>query len=543
MIKTRFISLLIAVMLIIVAMPSYSQSSVTINLDNGEYLSEMPEYFNAVCEGAETIIFELDGKTLGEADTEGNISVPADITYGNHKLKATAVFADGNSAMREVGFVYYQRVSYNKSIQDFDTIPNVTKDESSLPTIHNDFNFTMYESQVMVSRIAGSRSNGSDGDYALYIEKKAGNSGEGRLVFGELQTTVYATNGQFQLDFDLMLTDPSQEFRMFFYPLWYNGFVLVSGGKIAGTNMDFPANKWVRFNMTYDMSGGGGTLDSGVWTVKTTIDGVTTIPVNSVNAVDNAFHGGNRVLFSMKSGTSTEGNPVAMAIDNFSLTSNYYGIKNCAYIKSDAENVISSKVPCDAEKIKVYLNEKITAVTKNDVSLVTDGGVNVPVLDIVYNEAGKCIEITPDSNLPGNTGITVKLSPELTFKGGAKLGKSHTARFETSYETLQLDVSFKKGATPIYTAKQVKSGDVVSADLSIKNLSATPKDATYILSVRDNKRLAALSSKTIQLQPGESKNLTITLPQLTKEGDYTIYLINMDSLTTGLYIEDYIELK
>ena len=401
--------------------PSIKAVEITSH-QNNSIVYENRVKISGICSLSDCVSIYVDGKRCGEAicengsfeysvsdleDGRRNICVQTENEYG--LFISDSVFINivtkRNEFLGDCG-----------DVQNFDLLPEwneLSADESRLSDLKSNFNFAIYSNTLSVSRTQGA--SGRDGDYALYVEKpKSLTDGtKASLIFGNVRSTPLAESGKLTLNFDIKLNNSESELRFFKLPLWHSGHSLVSGGKLTGTDVLFPENKWVNLCMVYDMSNSKGDYQNGKWYVTLSYENNVIKAIDGLSAVPNVFHNGTQIDLQLYGGTTTNTEPIGFALDNFSLLyedENIYAenIKSTGNLNN--EKTIYNIIPADTEKL-LFTMSRETDATADDIIIYVDNEVFVP-LSVVTDNRNIIIELP---KLKKNKILTIVFKNEIGY--------------------------------------------------------------------------------------------------------------------------------
>lgn len=512
-----FIALVVAVSAILsVALPALADDSNILELypSNGSEIYKKPDYFTVNPGGASEIVYELDGKFLGKGDGYGRIAV-ADLSYGKHTVKATAVVPGGTAITEESTFVYENATVELSQFQDFNnlggSVDNLSADFYLVNTDNADFTIVQGAS-------------GEPGDYAVKLTRKS-NSGSPYIASKPFQN--YA-KGKVEISFDIKLNTEKEALRVLNTSLWCNSNVIVNNGIWTGT--DIPATtEWtnVKMNLDYDSK-----------KISLAINGRSVV----TNADFGTESGFKDEVFRLNTVTPYNVSGAGFALDNFFAECIIPAkvAERAVYVSDDEEHPLEGDIPKDAGKLRIYLASGLKSIGADKITLATAYGLNTEIKSVNYDSSAKTVDIVPAVPLEEGTEYVLSMDSSLKLESGAAIGSDYEIRFKTANTYANTNVSFRLGDRALATASQIEYGDALSADISVTNLTSDALTMTYFLTLRRGGTLVAVSAEEVNLGANGQTDFVLTLPKIGEYyGDYEVYLFNCTDFSDISAVENF----
>lgn len=490
---------------------------------DGEVLDEPVQYFSADVTGVKKVIFMIDGKSIGVGDSNGKIKAP-DLSFGKHTLAAVSMMEDGTVLKEESKFEIRKNVIYKSHVQDFNTF---SEDVSEI-------GFTVENSQnANISAVSGV--SGEESDKALKLEV---NTDEKLVVKNpSLQSDSFVNynKGISVIEFDIKPNTDKENVIIKGAFLWENSFYFIKDGIWLGTEKNVSMG-WTHAKIVTN-------ADTKRITFSIKEEGKSEeVLINNKKYGENADY--NNEFFkiaTIQTSAREDGEErCGFSIDNFSAKNSgtYAGITKLTYVQGGAEYDDISSVPTLAEAVKIYMAEGIvdSDISTDSVSLVMDDGCKFPILSASYNGEDNSITIIPKEELVEDSNITVLIS----FPEGHLYEGNYTERMHTNANVINTSAAFSVNGNSLYAGGQIETGSVISVNISAGNIKDAETNAVYVLSVRKGSRLVAMTSKTVTLAALGSDSFSLTLPKITKDGDYKVYLMVCDNLKDCNAIGNYV---
>jgi len=508
---------------------------VSITSPAGDCTTDL-EKFAVECEGAEKIIFELDGNVIGETDGEEELPIDEGIlTAGNHTLVAKAVFADKSAAVASVDFMARKKILNMSAKQDFNDYVQGNEAGQRLvvyyqPGKHGSGN------ACEVYPVPGP--SGEDGDYAFNMrtlfDYMSGNAPY--IVYNGFNN--FGARGEVAFEFDLKVDDSSTaEILLNNIMLPEKTMWLLYRGVFGGTDHAVP-DGWMHIKIVNNFVTNKTRLEINNEEIY---NGDMTLPYTACSNFDiRLYQGGRR----------TEETRAEMALDNFDFKQELlYGFSKISYEDADGNSFdYTGTLPHSVAKINLGMTEALSAssVKSENVTLASNG-VKIDA-EVSYDAESKSVIVTPSKAIPKGETVTVTLNENIKFADGTEAGDAVVATMESEdAELIPLSIDFKINGNLLLSSAQLQNGDVISADVTLNNDSETVKDMTVILFVRQNKKLRAISAvETLGIAPGETPSVNVTLPALSgldSEGTAEIKLSVCDTLGNALPYMSYTQIK
>lgn len=513
-----------------------ASGEVSITSPAGDCTTDL-EKFAVECEGAEKIIFELDGNVIGETDGEEELPIDeGTLTVGNHTLVAKAIFADKSAAVASVDFMARKKILNMSAKQDFNDYVKGNEAGQKL-TVY--FQSGKHESGNSCEVYPVPGPSGEEGDYAfnmITLTNKAVNGDAPYIVYNGFNN--YGARGEVTFEFDLKVDNSStaklmlQTMMLPKKSLW-----ILEAGKFGGTDYAVP-DGWMHIKV----------VDNFVTnTVRLEVDG------------DEVFNGDMKLPYTecskfdlrlYQGGSRTEETRAYMSLDNFDFKQELlYGLSKISYEDADGNSFdYAGTLPQDTTKIKLGMTEALSAssVKSENVTLASNG-VKIDA-EVSYDAESKSVIVIPSKAISKGETVTVTLNENIKFADGTEAGDAVVATMESEdAELTPLSIDFKINGNLLLSSAQLQNGDVISADVTLNNDSETVKDMTVILFVRQNKKLRAISAEeTLSIAPGETPSVNVTLPALSgldSEGTAEIKLSVCDTLGNALPYMSYTQIK
>ncbi len=370
--------------------------------------------------------------------------------------------------------------------------------------------------------------SGDDGDYGLQI-RSSGNL----IQFYMLNTANAPSTGKLIMDFDLLCTSDGTNVKMskqMGRPDSNSNFI--AGNKLFGI-IDIEAGEWTHVNMVFD-------FDTSMWTVS----------ANGQEAVYDSTSQ-NKTFSEMRFTLFSAGTP--FAIDNARIYNiRYYsGVKKMEYIAGSAAVEITTKVPADADAVKLITGEGIDDSTIDCITVSDTSGKAVELASLTYSASDKSITITPKTKFPEARGIIVAFGDGTKFADGTLVAQPYSVSFDVESASITTNASLKVNGSQLTDGSQLGNGDVVSVDISAENISASQSTCTYVLSLRklttiggeQISQLVSLKAKDVSLAASGTLDFSLTLDAIAVSGDYEVYLMIIDSFENSKAKAEYIKIN
>lgn len=482
---------------------------------DGSTVYKLPDYFSVNPGGASEIVFELDGKYLGKADGDGKIAAP-DLAYGAHTIKASAVVPGGTVICEEASFTYEKSTLVTSHVQNFDALDGNTDNLSA--------DFYMVDSSRGSFTLTKGAS-GETGDYALNITKKEG------LPYIESKLFKNFGQGNTEIEFDIKFNSTEDTLRISSPSLWCEGIEVISGGKWIGTDVAI-TDKWTNIKITQDHLS---------QKVSFAVDGNTLISnAPFAGSMNNSVL---RLTCSTPDSAAVKG---GFSIDNFKAECLLPDklVNKSVYVSENGEHPLGEDTPVNPEKISIYLQKGLKNPSVGNVSLTASYGASVPLSTVSYNAETKVLDLGLPSALTAGRNYVLTLDKTLKLSDNTALGNNYEIRFSTAKASLETEAYFKLNNYALTTASQIDYGDTVSVDITSKNITEGTLTVTYFLTLRKDTALCAMKAVTLTLGGGETKNVTLTLPEIEDYyGEYEVYLFNCTDFADISAVEDFVQLK
>ena len=531
----RFISLICIVIMLTTsfAINSYAAGEITIISPSTEAYTDLAE-FEVSCADAEKIIFELDGEKIGETAGECIFTLPNALTVGNHSLRATAVFSDKSASQDYIEFNVKKKFTKG-SIQDFNTY---TGGDTAAGIKH-----VGQSGKSSATKVPGK--SGAEGDNALYMKMETTAAVASGNPYIDVTLLEDFGLGTASFKYDIKIDDPSTARISWSYvPLWHKGNQIFYDGKIANTETDTPSG-WTSVNMTVNYKTRKVSL----------IVGDTPVISDASWGEGKETSSNRRIRISLyQNGKRKESTRTGFTIDNMDFKQEIiYGLEKIQYSSGESESWIdySSELPVDTSAIKLTLSENLTSedVSDSTVKLLQNGS-EVSLDSVEYDSETCSIIVKPSNPLMSGAQLVLRVDDTVRFadKTLTATGAVLEARMNTTKSSFTPDaVVLKNNGKNLLSASQLKAGDVISADVTLKNDSDSEKIISAFIAVRQNGKLRSLgAAQTSNLSGGSSETVNLTLPAiaaLDNEGDVSVKLIICSELTDTVPYISFIELK
>ncbi len=533
----RFLSLILMVALVF-TMPmsvSYASGDIEIVSPGASCTTDISE-IEVSCSGASKIIFELDGKKIGE--TSGETVLPLSqgtITAGNHILKVSAVFPDKTAAQKEISFNAMELVTIKSAQQNFDSF---TKDKDTNVHMKPGTQDGKGASMPDIGR------SGSDGDksYKLYMTIDSTlTSGSPYVEYTNFKS--YGKKGVLTFDFDIKVNNPEDaSVNLSDMPLFGYETAIINQGKILTSDVAVK-DGWQHMKIIVDYSENT--------TGKVTFYHDTDILYEGVAQPKQYSGASSYVQFTIKQHKSqTEQTRVAVWLDNFDFKQElYYGLDKFMYSDGSVWSDCGlGAVPAETKALKLMLTSNMDASTinANNVSLYENGS-KVNLTDVIYNDSDKSITLIPQKAFGKGSDITVALSNAVKLSGGYAVKGKLEARTTTEPGDLTpVSVSFEKNDSLLISGAQLESGDSLSADVVLNNGTDEPKPMTALVYVRQNRKLRGIGAVETTVAPHSQLPVNVNIPslsQIDQSGDISVKLVICDTLKNGVAYMSSIEIN
>lgn len=532
----RFLSLILMVALVF-TMPvsvSYASGDIEIVSPGASCTTDISK-IEVSCSDASKIIFELDGKKIGETQGETVLPLsPGTITAGNHILKVSAVFPDNTAAQKEINFNATELITIKSSKENFNTF---TKggDKSVGMSLANQ---GISASEPDIGR------SGSDGDlsYKMYMTTDAERTSNLPCV-DYTRFTNYGKKGVLTFDFDIKVNESEKAVvQLADMPLFGNSLRLIDSGKILNSGVKID-NNWQNFKIVVDYS-------------KSTVGTLTFYHNGSViyngETQPHQYSGYCKELdFSLRQvGKRTEATRAAVWLDNFDFKQELsYGMDKLMYSDGSVWSDCSlGSIPADTKALKLMLTSNMdsSTINQNTISLYENGS-KVKLTSIVYNDSDKSVTVVPEKAFGKGSNITLSLSNAVKLSGGYTTSGKLEARTVTEDSDLTpASVSFKKNSSLLISGAQLETGDTVSADVTLNNGTDSAKPMTVLLYVRQNYKLRGIGAVETTVAPGTQLPVNVNIPSLSQidaDGDISVKIVICDNLKNGVAYMSSIEIN
>ena len=521
----KIISIVLILIFLVSSLPSYAAGQ-TLNIEDGETLYSLPEYFTVSGAYGSTVIYYLNGNLLGRGDEFGDIEVP-DLAYGKYELKAVLI---SGSRAEEVSanFNYAKRAVTQSQSEDFDVF--YVDAETPVPdervsaevarvgfSLQNAYNADVYYAPGQ---------SGEEGDGALKIEV---NTDEKLVAYNAyFESTKFKgyTDGITELEFDIKFaSDEADQIRFTDPHLWPGaGTDLIKDGKWGGTQIAV------------------GTDWSHIKIINDSLSDKVSFELNGVTIVDRADYPNSSsyindaVRFTLvQEIPRTPGETRAgFTIDNFRAENSkiYEGILGVTAVAAGEETAVGETVPTYAEKIRVHFSDALapSTVSEETVSLKTSYGKNISLADVSYISEDNVISIVPSGSLSQGETYVVRVSGDVEYSDGVMFENAYEANFSTEKEYIKNDVTITSNSNSLYIPEQIRRGKPLVATVNYEVLDSNIESATYILTARKDGRLVAITSSTVSFSEGEEGTFEFGFDSETDVSGCQIQLIVCDSL-------------
>ena len=268
------------------------------------------------------------------------------------------------------------------------------------------------------------------------------------------------------------------------------------------------------------------------------------------DTIKNKASGGLRInLYQM--GVRTDTTRAWMAFDNMEWSQHFiYALSNIEYMNSDGDWIISSEaMPANTSKIRIKVSEPLdqTTVTKETVKLYDNGNI-VTLSNVAYDADNKYVTIEFGEKLSDGSDVVLKLDETIVLSNTKKASDiALEARMVTeASELAPTNISYKKNSSYLATTSQLKTGDVVSVDMTLNNETDETKPMAAFVSVIQNGIVRSLGVVERHVSSMSSEPITVTLPALSTldaEGDIKVKIMICNSILESQPYIDFYELK
>lgn len=483
---------------------------------DGKVYYDSPQYFKTDLTGYEKAIFELDGVRLGEADSEGKLALSDGLSFGDHTLKTIKIASDKSAAVDVASF---KLCATSVIKQQHDTFDDFDPDDTST------LNYAIDTKEVMeIVKVPGA--SGEADDYAFSMRYELGKKSKSSKSYFQPGTFKQYGSGISEAEFDIKFNTPDTTIAMSYYMIdGVDGFGNADG-KWKGTDIAVTPGEWTKLKFFID-------ADHGKYEIY--INGNKEL---SGVMADNVNYNNFRIRLSSTI-VASDGYRPGIEFDNFHAVNKkvYTGISKMTYVHEGTEINSSADIPSDAS-LKLYIAEGLANnenINKENITVKTLSGISVPLTNVSYDATEKSLSIIPASFLPQGETIEVTLNDKLSFEDNVSLGGNHSIRGTVALE-LDNDVAFMVNGAALLSSHQLKEGDTISADISVKNNSADKAlGALYILTERKDGRLISMVTKTLApIAAGQSASpFTLTLPKGSAGGGSEIKLMVWDGFNNA----------
>lgn len=530
----RFISFIIALLILTASFGINAEAAgeITIISPTAAVYTDDLTQIEVSCSGAEKIIFELDGEKIGETDGECIFELTQALSVGNHSLKAVAVFPDKTAAQDYIEFDV-QKKFMKGTLQNFNSYEGGDTADGIKHVGQN--------GKSTAAQVSGK--SGEEGDYALYMKMATNDAVSSGNPYIDVTTLEDFGFGTVTFKYDIKIDSPETA-RIYWSnsPLWHKGNQFFYDGKIHKTETNTPSG-WTSVEMTVNYK---------AQTVSLTVGG-TPVMTNAPwgEGEENSSNGKIRIgLF--QNGKRTETTREGFSIDNIDFKQEIvYALEKIQYSSDAGENwnEYSSELPVDANKLKITLSENLTEadVAQNTVKLFQNGK-EVALAAVEYDSVTRSVTVTPSASFSEGAQLVLKIDDTVKLANGTQTGCALEAHMQTQKPSFTpTAVVLKNNGNSLLSASQLKTGDVISGDVTLKNDSDTQKTITAIIVVRQNGKLRSVgAAQTSELSGGASEAVTLTLPAISTldaEGDVCVKLIICNELTSTVPYLEFTELK
>lgn len=518
--------------------------------------ARLPEDKNAV-----STLYFLDGEYIGDGGASAIVTTDKELYYGKHTIELRAIYEDGTGERTVSQFT----ANLPQYVMDFEKYPSkvyeVHKNEGDegfqeeLAAVHKDVKNDIDCLHDINSNLFkyGTFEIGTDpqmGKVAKMNKTKGGTlyAGNGALFVPALYengTPVQKKEGRLVIEFDFsfgMGTNWASVLQV--APHSKNGHnklglnLIHNSGVIPGTGKTLNDTLWHHAKAIFD-------LDTGRYNAW--VDDIE-LPEGDILFPDSIHE---RDYYYYRIGVAMSRAGDFFAVDNILVgcdgaMGDFSGITDVDYVNGMGETVgeDGALVSRDVQKIILTTDRalNIDSVTESNIS-VKLGGETVDITELLLSDDGYLVTLTLDNpGVSGNGESSVTLSENIQLSDGAKIGRRAVANLSLEPKGfLVKSVDWRKGESELFSSAMLRDGDVIKADISFQNVSENIESLTAVLVVKDGDKYISLTAEDVKVEitDGTDYIVTLTAPTISDVSDPNVYLMLIDDLNSGLYIDSY----
>ena len=305
---------------------------------------------------------------------------------------------------------------------------------------------------------------------------------------------------------------------------WYNNKDILSGGKFFG-EMSCTSGATYDIELIYDFDNN----------TETCIVNDSTLVEKTVAEMDKL----NSFSLKWSGANAAEGDKITwdeiqlIHIARLPLIDTLeYNLNNETNIEQAAWS--DGQLDPEAQSVTVVMEKRLDEMP--DVTL-QKAGAEVPLSAALSSDNTKLV-ITPDDGFEAGFTYTITLSAV------ACEGITYPRSIAEAYKTQSnADVSFWVNSDGLYSSNQIGKDDVISARIGNVTLPGGITDATYVLSIRKDMELVAMTGKTLSNTDNWQGGFELKLAPIAEAGEYEVYLMVIDNYRDCKAISRYMSIK
>ena len=440
-----------------------------------------------------SLIFKLDGKQIKEFSPNSSESYSLtlggrDIAYGEHTLTVQVVDEAKELTEKQVSFTVVKTGS-SSLVFDFEDWDGTETMPANMKYIHHDFGDEAYVS----------KGEGRDGSAALKMGERLKNTMPGGLLsnVSYMQVETGEVSQRLTIEGDMRVSDVNSLLGYEFKDTSgnYGQIFVIRDGEIYGSGRSIDTD-WHNIKTVIDFS-------TGSYTVY--MDGAEctsgSMPISNTQYV--------RFIYKNQKADDTY-----ILIDNMSykVDVEYPLPGKTEYEETDGSFCDAGNgVSAETTKIRQYFTGKLDESSLNTNTVhVYSGADDLDIERIAFDSVENCLTVTLKDKLAGGAEGKLVITGDARFEDGESLGRRYEIPFYIIPSGIGLlGVTLKKGSISIETDRQLGNGDLISAELMLRNNTDENMPATVALSFYDGTVLAGIKRLSDTIDAGEVKRLVI----------------------------------
>lgn len=571
--KLRILSFITALVMILGCMPCGYSADDTLQImfpADGSTVSYDTESIEVYIPEGKTPIktmYTLDGKVIQSEGVNETVTVSSPLTVGRHFVEVTAIYEDGTAEKASSTFV--AAILPAEDNIDFESFSPLADDIDGMTSTEAMEAFGCFNNISSKIDAKGTK---------VYIEKDETDNSYmtmrstevGTLTCHESYVHVWAntledgthpsySSGKLVLEFDAYLRK-NWTTRVVAVPFnssskdWGSNNMIVDqnlGGIVMpdGTYKSLQGNyNWYHFKITYD-------LDNKVY-YSTISDGDFVKPdserIGEVNVAPIALPAptsgsANVVYYRLGVGLNKSSEFRLDNIRTYTVGS-YSGADEILFKAPSAgsdyidakENSVQRDVTELALGVKRILDS--SSVNADNITVVA-AGKELDISNVSYDESSGMITVLINNpeGISGNGDSYVKLSDDVCFKGGSKIGVDAVNPFNLASEGFGVKgVDFKCGSSYLFSSSQLRDGNSIKADITFDNATSDDVTLLAVLVIKKDSQILTMTPLDITVPKGETDYcVSVQAPAVESASDIKASLILVDSMANVNYIGSY----